>query len=116
MFGVSGGGHVQVVAVNSSDLTNGVLQANLHVYKNDLTDFSVRPTTMHGSVTGDPMWLVTEHGDNLSIDVIKMTNVLSTSATFTTTNLAVNAYSEVVFPLNPNGTVITNIIDSRILK
>jgi|GEM_PF-1981333 uncharacterized repeat protein (TIGR01451 family) len=120
MFGVTGGGHAQIVSVNSNDLANGVSQANLHSYKNDVNDFSLRPTTMHGSAAGDPMWLVTEHGNNASIDVIKMTSsngtILSNSATFTYTNLAVNSYSGVVNPLNPNGTVITNNIDSRIMK
>jgi uncharacterized repeat protein (TIGR01451 family) len=93
-----------------------VSQSQLGVYKNDLNDFAVRPTTMHDSVAGDPMWLVTEHGDGSSIDVIKMTGVLSTSATFTYTNLPVAAYSNVVNPLNPNGSVITNNIDARIEK
>ena len=69
---------------------------------------------MHDAVAGDPMWLVTEHGDNASIDVIKMTGVLTNAAAFTYTNLAVTPYSAVASPLNPNGTVITNNIDSRI--
>jgi uncharacterized repeat protein (TIGR01451 family) len=116
MFGVSGGGHVQVLSLSQADLNSGVPQSSLHVYKNDLNDFSVRPTTMHDAAAGGPMWLVTEHGDGLSIDVIKMTNVLSTSATFAYTNLAVTSYSGVVSPLNPNGTTITTNIDSRILK
>jgi uncharacterized repeat protein (TIGR01451 family) len=114
MFGVNGGGHVQVVAVNATDLMNAV--SSPQVDKNNLSDFSVRPTTMHDSVAGDPMWLVTEHGDNTSIDVIKMTNFLTTSASFAYTNLPVTPYSGVVNPLNPNGTVITNNIDSRIMK
>jgi uncharacterized repeat protein (TIGR01451 family) len=114
MFGVAGGGHVQVVAVNATDLMNAV--ASPHSAKNDLNDFSVRPTTMHDSVAGDPMWLVTEHGDNTSIDVIKMTGELTSSPTFTYTNLPVTPYSGVVLPLNPNGTGITNNIDSRIMK
>src|SRR5437868_6397174 len=116
MFGVVSGGHCQVVSINNADLANGVSQSSLHVYKNDLSDFSDRPTVMHDSVAGDPMWLVTEHGDNRSIDVIKMSGVLSTAATFAYTNLAVSSYSAVVNPLNPNGTVITNNIDSRIDK
>jgi uncharacterized repeat protein (TIGR01451 family) len=114
MFGVAGGGHVQVVAVNATDLMNAAASPQVDI--NNLNDFSVRPTTMHDSVAGDPMWLVTEHGDNLSIDVIKMTGVLTTSATFTYTNLAVNSYSGVVSPLNPNGTLVTNNIDSRIQR
>jgi uncharacterized repeat protein (TIGR01451 family) len=115
MFGVSGGGHVQVVAVNATDLFNGVASSNF-VASNNLNDFSVRPTTMHDSVAGDPMWLVTEHGNGSSIDVIKMTNELTTSPTFTYTNLAVTPYSGAVSPLNPNGTLVTNNIDSRIMK
>src|SRR5262249_42536690 len=114
MFGVISGGHVQVVSANATDLMNAV--ASPQVVKNDLNDFSVRPTTMHDSVAGDPMWLVTEHGDNASIDVIKMTGVLTTSPTFAYTNLAVTPYSGVVSPLNPNGTLVTNNIDSRIQK
>jgi uncharacterized repeat protein (TIGR01451 family) len=113
MFGVTGGGHVQVVAVNAPNLMNAV---SPQTAKNDLNDFSVRPTTMHDSVAGDPMWLVTEHGDNKSIDVIKMSGVLTTSATFAYTNLAVTPYSSTVFPRNPNNTVITNNIDARIMK
>jgi hypothetical protein len=78
------------------------------VTRNDLADFSVRPTAMHGSATGDPMWLVTEHGDGKSIDVIMMTGELTNSASFAYTTLAVRPYSGVVTPKNPNGTVITN--------
>lgn len=114
MFGVSSGGHTQVVSVNASDLMSAA--ATLRTVKNDLNDFSVRPTTMHDSVAGDPMWLVTEHGDGSTIDVIKMTGVLTTSASFAYTNLDVANYSGVVSPLDPNGTVITNNIDSRIMK
>ena len=114
MFGVTGGGHVQVVSVNATDLMNA--SASPQIAKNDLNDFSVRPTTMHDSVAGDPMWLVTEHGNNTSIDVIKMTGVLTTSASFAYTNLPVAAYSGTVAPRNPDGTVITNNIDSRIMK
>jgi uncharacterized repeat protein (TIGR01451 family) len=114
MFGVAGGGHCQVISINNADLAAN--STTPHIYQNDLADFSDRPTTMHDSVAGDPMWLITEHGDNLSIDVIKMTNVLSTAPTFTYTNLAVTPYSGVVAPLNPNGTVITTNIDSRIQK
>jgi uncharacterized repeat protein (TIGR01451 family) len=114
MFGVSGGGHVQVLSLNNADLSAN--STSPHIFHNDLNDFAVRPTTMHDSVAGDPMWLVTEHGDNLSIDVIKMTNVLSSTAAFAYTNLPVTAYQATNHPLNPNGTVITTNIDARIQK
>jgi uncharacterized repeat protein (TIGR01451 family) len=116
MFGVSGGGHCQVISLSNADLAANVTQSGLHLFQNDLNDFSDRPTVMHDSVAGDPMWLLTEHGDNTSIDVIKMTNVLSSSPTFAYTNLAVTPYSPADNPKNPNGTVITNNMDSRILK
>jgi uncharacterized repeat protein (TIGR01451 family) len=115
MFPVVGSSyHVQVISVSNSDLKSGAQSPA--VYKNNLSDFAVRPTVMHDSVAGDPMWLVTEHGDNASIDVIKMSNVLSSSPTFAYTNLSVNPYSNVLYPLNPNGTAITTNIDGRIQK
>ncbi|MBS0261305.1 MAG: hypothetical protein JSS02_05060 [Planctomycetes bacterium] len=106
--------HSNIISVNASDLLNGVTTPR--VYTNSLNDFNVRPTTMHDSVAGDPMWFVTEHGDNASIDVVKMTNVLSTTPTFKTTTLAVTPYLTANAMLNPNGTVVTNDTDSRILK
>src|SRR5262249_41969103 len=57
-----------------------------------------------------------EHGDNQSIDVFKMTNVLSNSASITPTRLTVTPYLQAVAPLNPDGTAITFAIDSRIMK
>jgi hypothetical protein len=112
--GTTGTYHVQVVSVDATDLTNAA--ASPHVYKNNLSDFNVRPTTMHDSVAGDPMWLVTDHGDGQSIDVFKMTGELTNAAVFKTTNLAVTSYLQAIPPLNPNGTDITDNVDSRIIK
>ena len=112
--GTSGTNHVQVVSVNAADLAGAI--ATPHVFSNNLADFSVRPTTMHDAVAGDPMWLVTDHGNGLSIDVYKMSNVLTPTAAFGLTNLAVASYSQAVAPKNPNGTSITTNIDSRIMK
>lgn len=112
MFGVSSGGHVQVLSLDNNALAGGTMTS----YRNDLSDFDDRPTVMHGSSPGDPMWLVTEHGDNASIDLIKMTSVLSSTAHFSYNNIAVNAYQNLAYPLNPNGSLITDNIDSRIQK
>lgn len=114
MFGVSGGGHARIVSVKAADLASAVDAPG--VYANDLNDFSIRPTTMHDSQAGDPMWFTTEHGDGRSIDVIKMTGVLGTTPTFGYTNIPVASYSDAVSPLNPDGTLITDNIDSRIDK
>jgi hypothetical protein len=108
--------HVQVTSISAGDLASGVSQANLHVYQNDSSGSTLRPATMHDALPGDPLWLVEEGGNDQSINVVKMTNVLASPATFTTTNLAVNAYNPAVFPLNPDGSVVTNVIDSGILK
>ena len=117
--------HVLVTAINMSDLTNGVPQASLHYYQTNFQGSSLRPTTMHDSTSvSDPMWLIQEHpgagglGDGQHVDVVKMTNVLSSTPTFTTTTLAVNHYADVSTtpPLQPDGTVVTPALDSRILK
>ena len=114
--GTNANDHVLVLSVNSSDLAANVSQSALHSYHNDVATYGLRPTTMHGSVAGDPMWLVADHGDFASIDVYKMTNVLSNSATITTTNLAVTPF---YFPdniINPNGTQITSDADTTVIK
>ncbi len=115
--------HVLVNAINMSDLANGVPQANLHVYQSDFQGENLRPTTMHSSTAAnDPMWFVQEHldasgnPDNRHIDVVRMDNVLSSAPTFTTTTLTVNPYSQVVAPLQPDGSVVTPDLDSRIMK
>ena len=41
--------------VNMSDLANGVPQSQLHSFQNDYAGASLRPTTMHGSASGDPL-------------------------------------------------------------
>ncbi len=112
----NGSSHVSVTSVNIQDLVNGVSNASLHSYRNDFNSFSVRPTVMHDSVAGDPMWLLAEHGDGQSIDVTKMTNVLSNSASFSTTSVGVLPYSQAVIPLQKNGSQITSNEDSRIMK
>lgn len=114
MFGVNGGVRTQIVSVTAADLANAV--ATPTVYTNNLNDFSLRPATMHDAQSGDPMWFTTEHGDGRSIDVIKMTGVLGSTPTFAYTNIPVASYADAVSPLNPNGTLITDNIDSRIDK
>jgi uncharacterized repeat protein (TIGR01451 family) len=109
---------VQVISLNASDLVNGVSQANLHVFHNNIdgAPSTIRPTTEHDVAAGAPEWLVSETGDGQHINVYKMTNVLSNSATLPLTQLAVTQYLSIKNPLNPNGTAITNNIDSRIQK
>jgi uncharacterized repeat protein (TIGR01451 family) len=112
--------HILVTSVKASDLLAG---GPLTVFHNDVaTHQPLRPATMHNSQAGDPMWLVGEHNPianaGQSIDVFKMTNVLSNSATIVLTTLAVNPYTDTskTPPLQPDGTVITPFVNSSILK
>ena len=73
-------------------------------------NFSMIPARMHGSAAGGPMWFVeTTWSGGSSIDVVKMTNVLSSSPSFTDNNKTVNSYSYVSSPPQPGGTV--SIVD-----
>jgi hypothetical protein len=113
----------QVVSVNATDLANGVSQASLHFYRNDVPGGAqaYRPTTMHDSVAGDPMWLIHNPNDGTSIRVVKMTNVLSNSATFDGppgnpgTGLTLPGPDQFVasginFPLNPDSSPILDLV------
>jgi uncharacterized repeat protein (TIGR01451 family) len=110
----NGAARAQVISISQADLAAGM--TNPAVFHNDVADFSLRPTAIHDGVANGPMFLVTEHGDHHSIDVITMTNVLSSSASFVFHNLAVTPYSTEIAPKNPNGTTVTTNIDSRIQK
>jgi uncharacterized repeat protein (TIGR01451 family) len=113
MFG-SSSGHVLVTSLSINDLVAG---NPITTFQNDLQDFSVRPTVMHDSQTGDDiMWLVSEHGDGQAINVYRMNNVLSNSARFTETTVPVTPYDNVVPPKQPDGSDVVDNIDSRILK
>ena len=84
MFGSAPfGGNSQIVSINANDLANGVPQASLNVFHNDRPGFSYRATAMQDSAAGDPMWLIRNPEDGTNIQVVKMTNVLSNSASFT---------------------------------
>jgi hypothetical protein len=93
---------VLVTAISMSDLTAG---NPITPRQTDVSGFSIRPTCMHDSVAGDPMWLIeSTAGSDNKISVIRMDNVLSASPTFTTTSLSVNPYLGTVQPLQPDGT------------
>jgi len=95
-------GHVLVVSMKISDMIAGNPTTP---FLNDVSGFSLRPTEMHDSKPGDPMWLLeSQTGGGSSISVLLMANVLSNSPTITTTNVTVNSYSGVVQPKQPNGT------------
>src|SRR5207248_9927918 len=84
-----------------------------------LPNSTVVPATMHGSSAGGPMWLVEEKGmeqdgSYTSLRVVKMTNLLSSSPTFTDYYVAVAPYTITPFPGDTLGAVST-ALDTRIL-
>ena len=100
--------HVLVNTISINALTNGqTLTAGTNLFQTDFNGESLRPTTMLDSKPGDPMWFLQEHpssgSTNTSIDVVKMSGVLSSSPTFTTTTLAVNPYVTAQPELQPGG-------------
>ncbi len=110
--------HVQVNALDITSLIGGTVVDN---HQDIAGAASLRPTVMHDSVAGDPMWLVGDNGDGQNIDVYRMDNPDSSSTTsFTEFKLAVNPFTEIGnglgYPNQPDGSVITSNIDSRIMK
>jgi autotransporter-associated beta strand protein len=96
--------------------------ATLTYYQVDrpLPNSTLVPATMHGSSTGGPMWFVEEKGLEQDgsygkLRVVKMTNVLSGSPTFTDYYVSVAAYTITPFPGDTLGTVST-ALDTRILN
>ncbi len=117
-WNMEGAGNVLIDALSQSDLAaGGTVNYDYYFVSGD----SWRPVTMHNSVSGDPMWFVTEHGDNSSIDLERVDNIMNYQiATFHTFNIGVNSYNSVNTPLNPDGSVIVpgpnGVPDTRILK
>jgi hypothetical protein len=111
MFGANT--HAEVNALDINSLIGGTAVNN----RQDISDFAVRPTVMHDSVAGDPMWFISQGGNNQSINVYRMDNPDNPASTFITQyNLGVKPYFAVVPPLQPDGSAITFNIDSRIDK
>jgi hypothetical protein len=105
-------GRVRVDAISQSSLAAGT---GLTRSSFNLSGSSMRPVTMHDSASGSPMWLVSEGGDNKSIKLTRIDNILSSHNVSTFTR-SVNSYGSINDPLNPDGTKITTDIDTRILK
>lgn len=109
--------HSLVTCISQADLAAG---GSIGGIQFDLSGFSYRPTTMHDSAPGDPMWLLQEGGGNNSINIVRIDNVLDVNNVSTTTfNKSVNSYNNVNNPLNPDGSVIIpgrGKPDGRILK
>jgi hypothetical protein len=85
------------------------LTQGTNAFQFDFTGADLRPTVMHDSVAGDPMWFVQAGANNASVNVVEMTNPLSTTASFTSNPLGVKQYSPAVPMLQPIGSAITGV-------
>jgi len=114
--------HTLINTISINALTSGApLVLGTNYFQTDYNGESLRPTTMTNAKPGDPMWFVTAGGqsdikDPNTIQVLKMTNVLSATPTITAYTLNVNTWYIAVPPLQPDGSAITFATDSRIMN
>src|SRR5262249_48460680 len=107
---------VQFIAIDKAQLLSG----NFVDFTYQLGGFPDHfradvPAQMHGSVSGDPIWLMSTDGypnatGNTTIRVTKLTNELSNSPVFTETSLTVNPFGQPTPADQPGapGSVATN--------
>jgi hypothetical protein len=113
--------NAQILTIQKSSVldTNG---ATL-VYKltdRPLPNSTMVPAEMHGSSTGDPMWFVEEKGVEQDgtyqyLRVVKATNLLTSTPTFTDYYVQVAPYDVTPFPSDSQGQ-FTTALDTRILS
>jgi hypothetical protein len=110
--------HVQGLIVAKSSLLD-FTSSTLITHRFDRTnpfDFTLAGAEIHDGAPGGPMWFVEEDNGSSDIRLVEMTNVLSSTPTFTDFTVNVPAYGDIVNPIQPNGKTITTIIDSDILN
>jgi subtilisin family serine protease len=111
---------VNILSIDKATLldTNPATVASF-INERPSSSFTMAPATMHGSVAGDPMWLVEESGfggSRTDIRVVKMEDALTSSAVFTDYSVPVSVYGSGGLPAapQPGGSRTTN--DARILN
>jgi uncharacterized protein (DUF2141 family) len=108
--------HVQVVAIDKSTILDAS-NSTFTKFQDDISfsAFTLAGATQHDAKAGDPQYFVQEKGDNQTIQVVKATNLLSTSPTFQTFDVSVPAYAFGVPAQDPGGQT-DQLIDTRILN
>jgi len=86
--------HLSVLTVDKSTVLDAD-PATFTVYHadRDTSHFTMAPATMHGSLPGDPMYFVEDVRDGSHVRVVKMTNILSATPTFSDTEIAVDPFT-----------------------
>jgi hypothetical protein len=114
MFGADN--HTQINAVNIADLVSGVPAPRYHRADLPASDgIGLRPTVMHDSASGDPMWLIQDFSPN-TIRVYKDSSLFDGVGAIIPFDMAVAAHNTPVSPLQPDNTLITTVVLPFILK
>lgn len=125
MFGTGNTGgydHVDILAIDKAsaiDKNNSTFTYKKLDGPAGSNDFTLAPATMHGSVSGDPMYFVegqNDGGSGNTIRVVKATGLLSNNASFTPTTINVNSYSMPPAATQPDGGYPIETNDTRILN
>jgi autotransporter-associated beta strand protein len=113
--------NTQLLTIKKSSVTD-LNNATLTTFDVDrpAPNSTLAPATMHGATAGGPMWFVEEKGLEQNgayqyLRVVKETNVLSATPTFTDYYVPIAAYNITPFPSDPNAQ-ITTALDTRILS
>jgi hypothetical protein len=106
--------HVAVITIDKSTIDTGTLGFT-HADRSGSTNFTLVPVVMHGSSLGDPMWFLESVFFN-QIRVVKMTNVLSSTPTFTDTDISVASYGFPPSATQSGGGTFIETNDTRILN
>jgi hypothetical protein len=113
--------HVQVLSIDKSTVLDDPLldlfPIEFFQSARDDTHFTLAPATMHDSRLGGPMWFVESGSETFgsTVRVVKMTDVLSSTPTFSDQVITVSPYSEPPSATQRRGKKIETQ-DSRILN
>ncbi len=109
--------HVAIITIDKSTVldANNATFTVYHADRDGSNHFSLVPATMHGSSTGDPMWFVEESIFANELRVVKMTNILSGTPTFTDTDIPVAAYGPPPSATQKGGGRFMDTGDTRVL-
>jgi hypothetical protein len=115
-FGFSGGFEdVQILTIDKSTYLdqNSATHTEFKTIPG-LGLFTMTATIMHEAAPGDPMYFVyANNNSGSSIDVVKMTNVLSANPNYTDSTVTVNSYAAPPTSPQPGGTSVNERDDAR---